>query len=231
MLTFENLTSAGIYHGITDSSYPYVPKEDGLPKDLTEGYQPIQMEQIHNNLSMILIEGEDEKMIEGADALVSNVSKQLLIIRTADCAPILMYDPDKKIVAAIHAGRKSITWGIIKQVIESFKILGSNPENILVGIGPHIRTKNYEIKEDVVEQIGDSAYKEFVRYQDDKTYFDLTEAVFSDLVEEGVLLHNIEDCGIDTYEEYEKYFSHRKWSQDQDLYGGEDRRFGSFIAL
>lgn len=231
MFTFENITKAGIYHGITDSSYSPVTKKDGLPNDLIEGYESIQMEQIHNNLSMILVEGEDETMIEGADALVSNISKQLLIIRTADCAPILMYDPEKKNIAVIHAGRKSVTWGIIKQAIESFRILGSNPEDILVGIGPHIRTKNYEIKEDIIKQIGDSVYKEFIQYQEDKAYFNLTEAIFTDLTEENILLHNIEDCGIDTYEEYEKYFSYRKWSQDKDFYGGECPRFGSFIGL
>ncbi len=231
MLTFSNLTSAGVYHGITDSSHPSVTEKDGLPNELVKDNFPIQMEQVHDSLAMILIEGENEKMTEGADALISNISKHLLIIRTADCVPILMYDPTKKNIAVIHGGRKSITWGIIKQTVDSLKILGSNPEDILVGIGPHIRAKNHEIKESIVQQIGDSIYKKFVQHRDDKIYFDLTEAVFADLIEENILLHHIEDCGIDTYEKYEKYFSYRKWSQDQKLYGGECPRFGSFIVL
>lgn len=231
MFTFKNLTSVGIYHGITDSSQSCVTEKDGLPDDVAKDYKPIQMEQIHNNLAMILVANEDEPLVEGADSLVTSIPKQLLIIRTADCAPIFMYEPEKKIIAAIHGGRKSVTWGIIQQSINCIKTLGGNPENILVGIGPHIRVKNYEIKEDIVQQIGDSSYKEFIQERDGKIYFDLTEAIFSDLVEENILLQNIEDCGIDTYEEYEKYFSYRRWSQDNKLYGGQYRTFGAFIAL
>ena len=231
MLTFQNLTSAGIYHGVTDSSDPDVTLEGGLASEFTKDYQLVQMEQVHQNLAMITIPEDSEGVVEGADAIVSNITGQLLLVRTADCVPLLLADPTEKIVAAIHAGRKSLTWGIIKQAIDQMKLLGSQPENILVGIGPHIRVKSHEIEQDVIDQIGESSYKNFIREAEDKTYFDMTEAAFADLLEEDILLHNIEDCGIDTYQEYEKYPSHRKWSQDNQLYRGADRRFGSFIAV
>lgn len=230
MLTFHNLEEAGVYHGITDASFPNITKEKGLEGKLTKGYTPIQMEQIHNNVAIIAVEGDD-RVIEGADALISGIPKHLLIVRTSDCVPILMHDPKKKVSAAVHGGRKGITWGIIGQAVQCMKVLGCEPENILVGIGPHIRVKNYEVQDDVVQQIGGSVYKEFIQVRDGKTYFDLTEAVHADLVEENILLHNIEDCGIDTYKDYEKYFSYRRWCQDKTLYGGMYKAFGSFIAV
>lgn len=231
MLTFTNLTKAGAYHGITSSLDPYVTKEEGLSKEFLRDFRPVQMEQVHQNLSMMTIREDEGTVVEGADALVTDIQKQLLIIRTADCVPILLYEPTAKVVGAIHGGRKSIAWGIVKQAIDQMKILGAVPEKILVGIGPHIRVKNYEIGGDVLAQIGRSTYKNFVRELNGKSYFDLTEAVFYDLVEENILLPNIEDCGIDTYEEYEKYFSYRRWTHDKKLYGGEYRTFGSFIGL
>jgi YfiH family protein len=189
------------------------------------------MEQIHQNLSMATIPEDGGDIVEGADAIVSNTSNQLLIVRTADCVPVLLADPTKKIISAVHAGRKSLTWGIIGEAIKSMKLLGAESENILAAIGPHIRVKNYEIGGEVVQHIGDSSYKNFIRDIDGKRYFDMTEAAFADLIEEDILLHNIEDCGIDTYEEYHRFFSHRRWSSDNKLYGGVDRRFASFIAL
>jgi copper oxidase (laccase) domain-containing protein len=219
MLTFHNLKDAGVYHGITDASFPNITKEGGLQGKLTKGYTPIQMEQVHDNVAMIAVEGDDG-VIEGSDAVISGIQKHLLIVRTK-----------KKVSAAVHGGRKGITWGIIGQAVQCMKVLGCEPENILVGIGPHIRVKNYEIRDDVIQHIEGSVYKEFIQARDGKMYFDLTEAVHADLVEENILLHNIEDCGIDTYSDYEKYFSYRRWCQDKTLYGGTYKAFGSFIAV
>ena len=82
------------------------------------------------------------------DALITDKKKLPLAILTADCAPILIYDEEKKMIAAIHAGWKGAYKGIIQKVIKFMIKKGCSPKSITAAIGPCISTNNYEVKED-----------------------------------------------------------------------------------
>ena len=66
-----------------------------------------------------------------ADAIITNQKKLPIAVLTADCVPVLLYDYEKKIIAAIHAGWKGAYRGIIKNVINFMHKKGCNPKNII----------------------------------------------------------------------------------------------------
>ena len=83
-----------------------------------------------------------------ADAIITNQKKLPIAVLTADCVPVLLYDYEKKIIAAIHAGWKGAYRGIVRNVINFMHKKGCNPKNIIGAIGPSITQKNYEVKAD-----------------------------------------------------------------------------------
>lgn len=84
----------------------------------------------------------------GVDGLISETTGQILVIYTADCLPILIYDPKRKRIGAIHAGKKGLIKGIIENAVATFK---ADPASLIIGIGPHIRSCCYDLKEDAEE--------------------------------------------------------------------------------
>ena len=79
-----------------------------------------------------------------ADAIVSEVKNVGIGILTADCAPILFYDPRKKIIGCAHSGWKGALNGIIKNTVKKFNELNSNNNDLIAVVGPCIDKKNYK---------------------------------------------------------------------------------------
>jgi polyphenol oxidase len=87
-----------------------------------------------------------------ADALMTNESGVLLAIRTADCLPVLMADTRGRVVAAIHAGWRGALKGIIgKTVGEMQRVFRCAPEELVVALGPSIRSCCYVVGQEVVD--------------------------------------------------------------------------------
>lgn len=85
------------------------------------------------------------------DALVTNQHKVLLTIRTADCVPVLIHDPYKRVVAAIHAGWRGTVADILAKTFEALRQhFGSTPASLRIGIGPSAGPCCYEVDEPVL---------------------------------------------------------------------------------
>lgn len=81
-----------------------------------------------------------------ADAAVTNRPGLLLTIQTADCVPILLVDPKKRAVAAIHAGWRGTLRRIAAKAVGHMRMhFGSKPEDLLAAIGPAIGACCYEV--------------------------------------------------------------------------------------
>ncbi len=91
-----------------------------------------------------------------ADAIITNQKKLPIAVLTADCVPVLLYDYEKKIIAAIHAGWKGAYRGIIRNVINFMHKKGCNPKNIIGAIGPSITQKNYEADGEIYIEINEN---------------------------------------------------------------------------
>ncbi len=89
------------------------------------------------------------------DALVTDQPGLLLEIRTADCISVLLFDPQKNVVAAVHSGWKGTCASITGKTVEKMsEWYGVNPQNILAAIGPAIRECCYEVGPEVSAEFG-----------------------------------------------------------------------------
>lgn len=161
--------------------------------------------------------------IENCDALISNVEGVVLSILTADCVPILLYDHEKKAVAAVHAGWKGTKAQIVSKTVHKMKeVYGCDPKDIIVAIAPSIGRCCYEVGSDVVKHFFDtpggfSAVGE--KYMLDLPYINKKQ-----LLDAGVKEEHIEMSHVCTACEVEQFFSYRK---EQGCSG----RFMSMIGL
>ena len=145
------------------------------------------------------------------DAIVTKVKNVGFGILTADCAPILLYDPQKKIIGCIHSGWKGALNGVIKNTIKKFKELDSNTDNLLVTVGPCIGKENYEVKIDFYEKFVNQnpKYEEFFnKIMNDKYIFDLRGFINKKISDLNV--KNIENIEMDTFAARETFYSYRR---------------------
>lgn len=164
-----------------------------------------------------------EDAIENSDALISNQKNVMLTILTADCVPILLFDPIEKVVAAIHAGWKGTQQEILLKTVQKMeKHFNVNPKNILAGIAPSIGKCCYEVDWNVAqyfEQIPNAYNKKANKYKLDLPYVNKLQ-----LLKAGLKEKNIEMSHICTACNVEHYFSYRKEN-------GCSGRFMSMIGL
>lgn len=90
--------------------------------------------------------------LEGYDALITNVPGCAIGVRTADCIPVLLYDPVKRAVAAVHSGWKGTVQKISqKTIIRMIRDYGTRPENLHAVIGPGISKPFFQVGNEVVQ--------------------------------------------------------------------------------
>ena len=171
----------------------------------------IFLNQIHSN-KFYYIENKPEfknKKLQG-DALITNQKNLPLGILTADCAPILIYDKNKKMVAAIHAGWKGALNNIVKNVTKFMIKKGCSPKNMTAVIGPCIAIKNYEVKQNFIKKFikKDKKSKFFFKKIKNKNYFSLNKFIYSQLI--NLNINNIDIINKDTFDIKNNFFSARR---------------------
>jgi len=166
---------------------------------------------------------EHKDAIEDCDALISNVSAVVLGILTADCVPTLLYDKEKQVVAAIHAGWKGTKEEITFKTVQKMKLhFGCDAKNIIAGIAPSIGSCCYEVSEEVAKHF--YSYPKSLMIRGDKYMLDLPYINQKQLINAGLEKKNIEMSEICTSCEVRDYFSYRKEN-------GCSGRFISMIGL
>jgi polyphenol oxidase len=163
-----------------------------------------------------------------ADAILTDRPGLTLFMRFADCAPILLYDPQRKVIGLVHAGWKGTVNQIVGRAVEAMQAAyQTRPADILAAIGPSIGPHHYEVGEEVVTQVrqvfGQQA-SEFLQpgAGNGRLQLDLWEANRRVLENSGV--RQVELCGICTACHSEDWYSHRAEH-------GKTGRFGAVIQL
>ena len=154
------------------------------------------------------------------DALITNKKNTPIGVLTADCVPILLYDKQKKIVAAIHAGWKGAYKGIVTRVVKFFLKNDSSPKNIMAAIGPCISLNSYEVKKDFQKKFitKDKKNNLFFKKRKNKIYFDLRKYIKLEL--KKLKINNIEVIHKDTFDIKNNFFSARRSiSRNENDYG------------
>ncbi len=175
--------------------------------------------QTHSNHIAVVRKASEALDMEDTDALVTNERGLCICVQTADCVPVLLYDPVRKVVAAIHAGWRGTVSKIVEKTVAKMKdVFQSEPADLLAGIGPSISTSNYEVGEEVIQ----SVQQNFLDYEqllipsgkEGKAYFDLWKANQSVLLGAGLLPQNIEIMHLCSYGEADDFFSARRDGAD-----------------
>lgn len=190
-------------------------RDSVLPFPVTEGHQ------IHGfRVAVIDRPGVRKEELNGYDALVTGVPGVAVGVHTADCVPILFYNPQRRVVAAIHSGWKGTVQRISQKVLFVMKQqFGSRPEEIRVAIGPAIGPASFQVGEEVVQFFKEQGFPldEIWSFHPGRSgvpmadghHIDLFKANRWLLEEAGVPAANIQECGIDSYTDT-SFFSARR---------------------
>ncbi|GBE36003.1 laccase domain protein YfiH [bacterium BMS3Bbin07] len=189
----------------------------GIPEEAL--YMPVQQ---HTDHVFVL---EAFCRPETADAVVTAVKGILLGVRVADCVPILVYDREREIVGAVHAGWRGTAMGILGKTIKTMADrFSSRVDDILIAFGPSIRGCCYNVNEDVLSAVeaatGDGDY---IIWKGNKGYIDLAFANRIQALSLGVPVENLWMSGECTYCLPGKFFSYR--------YSRTGKRQGGFIGI
>lgn len=150
---------------------------------------------------------EVDSDIRDTDGLITNVPKIPLVVFTADCVPLLFYDPIKNVIAATHAGWRGTVKKIGKKTIELMcSEFGSNPADIIAAIGPSIGPCCFEVGSDTAYMF-DEKYR--TEKPNGKFNVDLWALNRDDMLSCGLKTENISAAGECTICNCDKYYSYR----------------------
>ena len=162
--------------------------------------------------------------LEGVDALVTNAAGVAISVRTADCIPVLLYDPVCKAVAAVHAGWRGTVLHISCKVIERMRELyGTEAADLQAVIGPGIGPESFQVGQEVVDEFAAAGFPMELILRDcgpkapteqnpmqGGLHIDLWKANRWLLEQAGVKTENIQVAGICTYRNNDRFFSARR---------------------
>jgi polyphenol oxidase len=225
LLTFQNLSSlAGVVHAVStraggistgrceslNVSYTVGDDESHVDKNLTRLAEAIGSRreemfaayQVHGRTATLV--DKDTQSRPRCDVLLTQSPDRTLMLRFADCTPVLLADPRRRAVAAVHAGWRGSALRAAAAGVEALRdAFDSKPGDVLAAIGPAIGPCCYEVGEDVRQAFADRPWLFNERR------LDLWQANREALREAGVPDENIEVSGICTRCQSERFFSHR----------------------
>jgi YfiH family protein len=179
------------------------------------GVEPRRLLTAYQTHSPKVIVAEAPWTTEGrpqADAIVTRMRALAVGVTTADCGPILFVDPRAGVIGAAHAGWRGALTGVIEATIAAMERLGAAQSQIRAAIGPMIRQSNYEVGPDLVARFRaeDPAASRFFApgTRDGHAMFDLAGYIAARLKRAGI--SEVEDVGLCTYADPERFFSYRR---------------------
>ncbi len=150
---------------------------------------------------------ESPGIYESCDSLITNEKNVALAIRVADCVPLLLFDPEKKAIAAVHAGWRGTSEKIARDTVHSMHSeFGSDPDGILCFIGPAAGVCCYEVKDDAAAFFDESVLER----RKGKIFLDLKEENKRQLLQCGLRQENIEVNEYCTISERALFYSYRR---------------------
>lgn len=153
-----------------------------------------------------------EAATDGVDAVMTCEPGLCIGVSTADCVPVLFYDPVRRVVAAAHAGWRGTVKRMALKTVEAMQAAyGSAPSDLRVVIGPCISLAHFEVGQEVYDAFAAEGHPmEAVARRQDKWHIDLPLANRLQVEQAGVPSSQIVMSGICTYDSVEDYFSARR---------------------
>lgn len=191
-----------------------------LEKAKMPGNSLITLAQTHSPTALLIENLPTHPLI--ADAMVTKTTGLTLGILTADCVPVLLAEPKKRIIAAVHAGWRGACQGVIENTLSVMDQQGGKRENIVAIIGPSIQQLSYEVGPEFPDNFTQSSLevKPFLirALRAGHYLFDLPGYVMASLKKSGI--QKIQWEKRDTFSEDACFFSYRRsFLRQQKIYG------------
>lgn len=170
----------------------------------------IHMRQIHSDTIICV----DDGMLNfdtppQCDALITNRPNIPLMVMSADCTPILLYDPIRSSIAAVHAGRAGALNSILPKTIHKMEELyGTDPNDLLITLGPSIHGCCYEINTAIAEDTIKKGYANALHTEGEKLFLDVNTILEKQLdllhipQNHREIINHCTSCQCDTYFSY-----------------------------
>ncbi len=172
----------------------------------------ISLKQVHSATSVRVDSTSWNLQAIEADGMVTKRPDACLSVLGADCAPVLLIEPQAGVIGALHAGWRGALSGVVQSVVGMMVREGADEDHIRASIGPTIAVGSYEIGDDFRQSIlsRNERYETFFCFNEEtqKHHFDLPAFVAHQLEDAGV--SQIDDIGIDTCANKESFFSYRR---------------------
>ena len=167
--------------------------------------------QVHK-AEIAVVDEQRDIDLEGYDALMTNVEDVCIGVSTADCIPVLLYDPRQRAVCAVHAGWRGTVMRIVEQSIARMtEVYGTNPADLIAQIGPGIHLESFEVGDEVYQAFEDAGFPmEKISKKYEKWHIDLPECNRLQLIAAGVPDAHISVSPVCTYMQADTYFSARR---------------------
>ncbi len=184
-----------------------------------------RIKQVHSSRVVEIFDGNVEKYRkEEADAMVTKLPGVALTIVTADCIPLLFCDPQRRIIAAAHAGWRGTSKGVARVTVQKMIEWGSDPKNIFVALGPSVRKCCYEVDRGVYDAMEHKNLFEPVAEKKGHWRVSLSEVNREQLKGAGLLKEHIWISPLCTACLSEDFYSYRRE-------GGKAGRQWSYVVL
>lgn len=232
--TFEQKSSAGVVLNLLAANrglrHAFGTKKLTNEKRLAQavdqqGIPVVSVHQVHGD-GILVVDRSTEDWIaalkkmeaprgtEGYDAIVTDQPGVILAVRTADCLPVLMFDPRQRVIAAVHAGWRGALCEVVPKTVRCMMDrFSSQPQTLVIGIGPSIRSCCYEVGEMVLAPLAArySDWRGVVKESGDKkAVLNLQELIRRQLLELGAPADQIEIAQACTACDHERFFSYRR---------------------
>lgn len=170
----------------------------------------IHMRQIHSNNIIIANSTMNFDTSPQCDALITNCTDIPLMVMSADCTPILLYDPIKHAIGAVHAGRAGALNRILPMTLEAMeKNYGTALSDIQIVLGPSIHGCCYEINENIADEVKAKGYEAALIRTKKKVSLDVNTILHIQLKVLGIASQQVETINQCTSCNCHDYFSYR----------------------
>ena len=176
----------------------------------------LSVKQVHGTDALVVDRPltKTDQFTGGWDALVTDQPGVTVAVRTADCVPVLVHDPRRRVVAAIHAGWRGAVAGVVpKTVALMVTRFGSTRSDLRVSIGPSAGSCCYEVDDPVLDQLraGLPEWEFAVRdYRGHKARLDLKALIRRQVETEGVPLPSVSTVNLCTICQDQLFYSYRR---------------------
>ncbi len=233
---FQRLTAEGLVHAIFTrlggaSREPYATLNVGssvgddqaaVAHNLARVYASLGLtpdqvataHQVHSNRVAVVTAQDGGRLVPATDALVTDTPGLALLMRFADCQPIILYDPARRALGLVHAGWRGLAQGIARRAVETMQeAFGTSPADLLAGLGPAIGPCCYTVGDDVASALGYALpdWRKVMTPEPSGTGWrlDLPAANAQQLAAAGVPARRMEQAGLCTACHNDEFFSHR----------------------